>query len=281
MTESSFRFRLGNFECISVLDTIEPMDFGFFFPKIPASDISKLLKDLNVPMPNEFHISCLVVKTGKQTVLIDTGNGASAKPGVGLLLENLKKAGVKPESIDTVILSHGHLDHIGGNVNSALKPNYPNARYIIHKKEWEFWLSEPELKQMQEFMRKEILDSVHKNLLTLKDTILPVEAGKNILPGFQYFETPGHTPGHASVVINSEEEQLIYAGDTLHNILQLARPDWTTPIDLSPETAIASRKKIIREVVTTHPTVFVGHFPFPCIGNIQQKEAIYLWKPLA
>lgn len=281
MREINYHFKLGNFECISILDTVDKMDFDFLFPEVSASDITKLLNQLNIPKPSTFEITCLVIKTGKQTVLIDTGFDSSLGPEKGMTLKNLEQSGIKPQDIDFVILSHGHLDHIGGNVDAALKPNFPNARYVMRKKEWEFWSNKPDLSSLADFMQKEILAAVNKSLLSLKGQISLVEAGIDILPGFQYIDAPGHTPGHAALAISSGGEQLIYVADIFHNILQLARPDWITRIDLGPKNAFETRKKIINLVMSTDSKVFASHFPFPCVGNIVQKGDIYLWKPLS
>lgn len=281
MQDSFFRFPLGNFECISILDTIDKMDFDFLFPGVTAADIASLLNQLGITSPDKFEITCLLIKTGKQTVLIDTGFDPGMGPGKGMMLKNLQSAGVKPGDIDTVILSHGHLDHIGGNIGADLKPNFSNARYVMHTKEWNFWSNKPDLSSMNETMQREILDAVKKNLLSLKDQISLVEAGKDILPGFQYIDTPGHTPGHAALAITSGAEQLLYVADIFHNVLQLARHDWNTRPDLLPQNAIQTRKNIISRAISTHSKVFASHFPFPGIGNIVQKGDIYLWKPLS
>jgi glyoxylase-like metal-dependent hydrolase (beta-lactamase superfamily II) len=280
MQENFFRFQVGNFECMSVLDTIDEMDFDFLFPNNTASEITNLLNQLNIPRPSKFEITCLLIKTGKQTVLIDTGFGAGMKAGGGMLLKNLKENEIQPKDIDTVILSHGHLDHIGGNMGADQKPNFPQARYVMHKKEWEFWSNKPDLSSMNETMQKEILAAVNKNLLSLKNQISLVDAGKDILPGFQYIDAPGHTPGHAPLAISSGTAQLLYVADIFHNVLQLARPDWVTRIDLGPKGAIESRKKIINKAVSTGAKVFASHFPFPCVGSIVPKGDIYLWNAL-
>jgi glyoxylase-like metal-dependent hydrolase (beta-lactamase superfamily II) len=280
MQETNYRFRLGDFEFISVLDTVDAMDFDFLFPGVTPAEITNLLKQLNIPKPGTFEITCLIVKTGRQTILIDTGFDPCMGPGRGNLLKNLPKTGIQPNDIDTVILSHGHLDHIGGNVDNHLKPNFPNARYVMHRKEWEFWTNKPDLSSMNETMQREILEAVNKSLLSLKNRISLVDAGEDILPGIRYIHAPGHTPGHAAISISSGSTLLLYVGDIFHNVLQLARPDWSTRPDLGPQTAAETRKKIIARVISTGSRVFACHFPFPGIGNIVRKGDFHIWEPL-
>jgi glyoxylase-like metal-dependent hydrolase (beta-lactamase superfamily II) len=280
MQRKIFQFNIGNFQCASILDTVDPLDYDFIFPDVPASSVLKLLEQLNLPATCKFEITPLLIKTPKHNILVDTGIGAGGGPNRGMLINNLKELSLSVEDIDTVILTHGHLDHVGGNVNSNNKPNFPKARYFISKKEWEWWESEPDLKPMSDTMRDEILACVNKNLLSLSGKINSVDPGIDIIPGIQYLDTPGHTMGHASVLISSGAEQLFYTGDVFHNIMQLARPDWYVRFDHFPQRACEARIKVINRILSTNTKVFACHFPFPSIGNIIKKDDGFSWQPL-
>jgi glyoxylase-like metal-dependent hydrolase (beta-lactamase superfamily II) len=93
--------------------------------------------------------TCLFINTGRNRVLVDTGGGAGSVPSGGKLLQNLQAEGIEHMDIDVVILTHGHPDHIGGNTNAKGKPAFPNARYVMWKDEWDFWISEPDLAQLK------------------------------------------------------------------------------------------------------------------------------------
>jgi glyoxylase-like metal-dependent hydrolase (beta-lactamase superfamily II) len=279
MTQNSFRFRYGDLECMSLLDTIDPFDPGFFFPTIQEADIIDLTSKYNIPLTNKFDISSLLIRTGRNIVLIDTGMPTASKPQVGMMIQNLKDVGISPWDIDTVIITHAHPDHIGGNLNSEHKLNYPAARYFINKTEFDFWISEPELKHMDPMIRQEMLDCVQKNLISLKDKLTVVEAGTDIIPGFQYIPVPGHTPGHAAVSITSGNKQLLFLADTSHHLMQLTQPDWVTPFDIDSDQARISRKKIFSQAASDHTLVFGSHFPFPAVGHIIQKDDFCFWQP--
>jgi glyoxylase-like metal-dependent hydrolase (beta-lactamase superfamily II) len=279
MVQNTFRFQVGNFECLAVRDTIDPLDLEFLFPSAKKTDMLALAKKYDLPFADQFEITSLLVKTGQHTVLIDTGNPTNWKPKAGMLIQNLNEVGISPGDIDTVILSHGHPDHIGGNTDSQFKPNYPSARYFIHQDEWDFWFSNPELKMFNEMMRKEMLACVNKNIIVIRDMITPVKSGVDIIPGFQYVLVPGHTPGHAAVSISSGNEHLLYLADTCHSVVQVVRPDWYTSPDFDPARSVDSRKQVINRVSSDSTLLFFSHFPFPPLGRIVKREDLCFWEP--
>jgi glyoxylase-like metal-dependent hydrolase (beta-lactamase superfamily II) len=281
MVQATFSFKVGNFECLAIRDTIDAMDIEFLFPSVKAADFQTVAKKHGITISDQFEITNLLVKTGQRTVLIDTGNPTGWGPNAGMLIQNLEAAGISPGDIDTVIISHCHPDHIGGNTNSQFNPNYPSARYYIHQYEWDFWLSKPELKSVNEMMGKEMLACVNKNLISIKDKFTPVKSGTDIIPGFQYVLIPGHTPGHAGVSISSGNEMLLYLGDTCHSVVQVVKPDWFTSPDLDPARSVESRKQIINRVVLDHNLLFFSHFPFPPLGHIFKKDDFCFWQALS
>jgi glyoxylase-like metal-dependent hydrolase (beta-lactamase superfamily II) len=153
MNNESFPFQVGSFECIVVSDGTfaYPHPAQLFFTNAPKERLEQALKERNlVPEQWEQHITpylCLLINTDKHKVLVDTGAGALA-PTTGKLVPRLQAEGISPDEIDIVILTHGHPDHIGRNIDSEGRPSFSNARYIIWKGEWDFWTSSPDLAEM-------------------------------------------------------------------------------------------------------------------------------------
>jgi glyoxylase-like metal-dependent hydrolase (beta-lactamase superfamily II) len=154
MNTNSYRFKLGNFACWVIKDGKCPIPATVQVPSFQGK--GAVLKELD--------ISILLIKTLKDMILIDTGLGTGAGPDSGKLIQNLQSEGIQCTDIDTVVFSHGHGDHIGGNMDSRGNPVFPNARYFMFRKEWEFWTSGSGVSSMPENIRESASLYVKKNL---------------------------------------------------------------------------------------------------------------------
>jgi glyoxylase-like metal-dependent hydrolase (beta-lactamase superfamily II) len=269
MTNPEYRFQVGEFECrvisdgtIVVPDTInnkpfDPLDLG-----------SGIVMDM----------MCLYVRTGQHQVLIDTGCGNGKEPSnSGKLLQNLASAGIKAEDIDTVIISHAHSDHVGGNAYFNGRPVFSNARYIIHRKEWEHWT---EKLKSGKGDRMEMFKVTRKKLLPVQGQIEMVENNREIIPGIEFIPVPGHTPGHMMLKISSGKSKLIFLADIMHHPLELTRPEIFTIFDSDPQEAVRIRSKVVAELAASGVLVFACHFSYPGLGHIIQKGEVFSWEPL-
>jgi len=278
--EDSFSFKVGDLDCLVIRDTVSPMDLDLLFPSIKGKEMECLLDKYHVPRGKVMDVMCLLIRIGQQIVLIDTGWGISKQPGWGKLISTLRNNGIKPESINTVILSHGHPDHIGGNADAKGKPIFPKARYIMFKKEWEFWTSLPDLGQIEKWVQQEMHDYVRNNLIPLRERFTLVAEKTEFLPGIKFIWAPGHSPYHCILNISSGAEQLLYCSDLMHHPLQIARPEYGVFGDFNPEQARRTRAKIISQSSKTNMLVFACHFPFPGLGRINKNGDLLTWQPI-
>lgn len=181
MNTEIYRFKVGTFECMAVSDgthTYAPPTFpapaAFLFANAPKGRLEQALREHNL-QPEQWveWISpyiCVVVYTGEHRVLVDTG-ADGLDPNTGKLLQNLQAAGIAREDIDTVILTHGHPDHIGGNTDAEGVPAFPNARYVMWKDEWDFWTSEEAELKLDEHVKQILLRFARKNLPPIRDRL--------------------------------------------------------------------------------------------------------------
>ena len=196
-----YRFKLGNFEGTVVSDGILPLgkpDENFVGLSKPEMD--KQLTDNFLPLENAvLEQNALVINTGNQLVLFDTGMGSLNifGPTTGKLLNSLKQAGIDPKDIDAVVMSHAHIDHCGGNVADDGKSNFPNAQFYITQADYDFWTTESNVPA--EF--KVFWETATKNLKPVRDRMHFIKDGEQILPGVHAIYATGHTVGHTIFMI--------------------------------------------------------------------------------
>jgi glyoxylase-like metal-dependent hydrolase (beta-lactamase superfamily II) len=277
--QSSYHFKMGNFNCMSILDSVWELNLSELYPEVPKEEFEQIYHQYSIKPIKKFDISCLFLKSSEHNILIDTGWGESTLPKTGLLITNMRNAGVKPEDIDIVIHTHGHPDHIGGNTNAKGELNFPNARHYISKAEMDFWSSNPDLADMGD-KKSTTLDCLNKNVLNIKNRFTTFEYDSEILPGLKSIMTHGHTPGHSAFIITTGSDRLICVGDVFHNPLGILKPEWRMIVDNPAEEAKKSRILMIEMASSAKALVFGNHLPFPGIGHIINQDAVYRWKPL-
>jgi glyoxylase-like metal-dependent hydrolase (beta-lactamase superfamily II) len=280
MLKDSFPFKVGSSECMVIRDTVSPMDLDLLFPSIKGREMEGLLEQYRIPRGEVMDVMCLLIRMDQKTVLIDTGWGIGKQKGWGNLISILRTNGIKPEGIDAVIISHGHPDHIGGNTDDKGEPLFPKAQYIMFKKEWEFWTSIPDLKQIEKWVQKEMHAYVRKNLIPLRERFTLVDEKMEFLQGIKFIWAPGHSPYHCILNISSGTEQLLYVSDLVHHPLQIACPECSVFGDFNPERARRTRAKIISQAARTNALIFACHFPFPGLGRVKRRGGLLTWEPL-
>jgi len=289
MDTDVYRFKVGDFECMAVSDgslTYAPPMFPppatILFSNAPTEVLARVLgeHDLQPEQWTEWisPYTCLLVNTADHLVLVDTGAGGLA-PSTGRLNLNLKAAGIEPDDIDTIILTHAHPDHIGGNIDSEGMLTFPNARYVMWKGEWDFWTSEEAALKLDEHA-KIMLAFAQRNLPPIRDRLDLVDHETEILPGVRAVAAPGHTPGHMAVAISSRRQQLLCISDTVLHPVHLEQPEWYAVVDFDPKQVVATRRRLLNKATVEKALVIAFHFPFPGLGHVVQKGTGWQWRPI-
>jgi glyoxylase-like metal-dependent hydrolase (beta-lactamase superfamily II) len=290
MNTETYRFKLGAFECIAVSDgthTYAPPSFpppaAFLFANALKERLEKTLRAHNLH-PEQWveWISpyiCLVIDTGKNRVLVDTGAGGLG-PKTGNLPHNLQDEGITPGEVDTVILTHGHPDHIGGNTTREGRPAFPNARFVMWKDEWDFWNSDLAELKVDEHVKEILAACARQNLPPIQSQLHIVDHETEIVPGIKALAAPGHTPGHMAVDISSGSEHLLCISDAALHPIHLEHPDWYAVVDFNPQQVATTRRRLFNLAAVKKALVLAFHFPFPGVGHVVQKGDGWQWKPI-
>ncbi len=223
-----------------------------------------------------------LINTGSKLVLIDAGNGPSPDGAVGRLFANLAAAGVKPEQIDIVVISHFHPDHINGLRTAAGAIAFPNAHIVAPEPEWAFWMNDENMAKASDTVTRNYFANTRKILTGMEDRIVRYEWGKEVAPGITAIATPGHTPGHTSFAIVSGNSQMMVQSDVT-NIpeLFLRNPDWHVAYDHDPALAQQTRHEFYDMAAVEKMLIAGYHFPFPSAGYVEKTTTGYRLVPVA
>lgn len=282
MTSETFPLNVGSFRCLAVSDGVARYPAALFFANLPKERYEAMLRERGESTEIEIPYTCLYVDTGTERVLIDTGAG-HGDPSTGKLLPRLRAQGIDPRSIGTVILSHAHPDHLGGILDECSDLAFPNARYVIWKEEWDFWLSRPDLADLpldpdvKEFM----VGSAQKNLSRIAGNVELLTVEKEILPGISAIFAPGHTPGHMALEISSNGERLLFLGDAVCHLAHLEYPETFLAMDVLPRMVVSSRRQLLDRAAREKLLVHAFHFPFPGLGHIVAHAEAWCWRPFS
>jgi glyoxylase-like metal-dependent hydrolase (beta-lactamase superfamily II) len=196
-----------------------------------------------------------------------TGGNPLATP----FLQHLADAGWSRDSVDAVICTHLHADHVGWNtmlVDGKWVPTFPKARYLIGKREFEHWSHESDEEQ-QAILGDSVRPVFDAGLVDL------VETDHRISPELRLTPTPGHTPGHVSVMIQSEGQSAVITGDITHHPCQMAHPEWATSYDSDTQGATAIRAKLFAEWADQPILVIGTHYAAPTAGHVKRDGAAF------
>ncbi len=221
-------------------------------------------------------IHAFVIESARRRIVVDTCVGNDKLRDVkawnmrkGRFLEDMAEAGFPRESIDTVLCTHLHVDHVGWNTllkDGKWVPTFPNARYLIGRKEWYYWKNEQGGdKVVRDDSVRPILDAGLADL---------VESDHRISPEVFLEPTPGHTPGHCSVRIRSNGLDAVITGDLMHHPVQCAEPNWASNFDVDADAARATRKAFLERYRDGKTLVLGTHFAAPTAGAITGKEFV-------
>jgi glyoxylase-like metal-dependent hydrolase (beta-lactamase superfamily II) len=275
------RFKVGDIECIVVNDGLWEREHAEDF--IANASVAETRKALEVggvdPARISMAMTVLIVKTGGKTYLIDSGTGGEVVKTAGSLLSSLKLAGISPEQIDGILLTHFHADHIYGMMAGKTDERiFPNAQMIMSEQEFNYW-TQPDIFKEQPERRHAYIRRIHSFFPKWKSMCTLVSGEKDILPGVRIIPAFGHSPGHSVFQISSAKEQFFYLGDTANvQALFVPNPHWHVFYDQNGAQAEASRRKLFDRIVAENAIACCTHFAWPSMGRISKDGKAYAYQ---
>ena len=285
-----YKFNVGDFQATVVSEGYGPFPFWpAFAANQPEADVLPVLEANFLKPVNQVTNNILVVDTGHERILVDTGFGEVLGPKFGHfgdLQANLRRAGITSESIDVVLITHGHIDHIAGIVNKDGSLAFPNARYAIAEKEWAYWTGDRFESDVNggptpDAIKQGTIWAAKTSLPAIKDKLqLVKKAEGEVVHGVHLIAAPGHSPAQSAILFTSNDQQLIHMADVVHNpVTGLQRPEWSIIFDYDGAQAIKTRLRMLDRTATERALVMGYHFPFPAVGHVERFGGSYRWNP--
>jgi glyoxylase-like metal-dependent hydrolase (beta-lactamase superfamily II) len=272
LVPSRYALQVGDIDVLVISDGVLPITASTMATNSDSGDFASWLKDMFLP-PDvlDWPLNVAVVRSGDKTVLIDSGLGLEFPdfPRAGQLALRLEAAGIAPSSVTDVVLTHLHMDHIGGLLGDGLRERLgPDLRVHLAAAEAEFWESPDFSRTVMPAPIPEVLRRTASKFLVEYDSMLrPFDTEYEVAPGVLVSRTGGHTPGHSIVRLASGGDRLTFAGDAVFQV-GFDNPEWQNGFEHDPEEATRVRLRLLQELAATGEALVATHLPFPSLCRV-------------
>ncbi|MBH04670.1 MAG: MBL fold metallo-hydrolase [Xanthomonadales bacterium] len=277
---NAHRLAIGDFTLTTLMDGQFEAGLGVLL-NIDEAEAQRLQDASRRPTPARISLSAYLLDTGRQKILIDAGFGPLGGDAGGRLAASLADAGVAPQDIDTVLITHIHPDHVGGLIDDNDQPTLPNATVLIPAGELDFWSGEAPNEQLAEHFQ-----AADRVLKAIGPQVQRLE-GNDVLPGITRVPLPGHTPDHSGYRIQSGNAQILIWTDVVHMPqIQFPNPDAGIGFDVDPDQARETRHTIMADVAQSREMIAGHHLDFPGVGHVVAdgdgyRFLAHVWEPTA
>lgn len=279
LAQPNYSFTQGDFEVTIVSDGELTLPLSVFLPDATPEEQAEFAKRLGWTPPNATgRTNHAVLRKGSDLILVDTGSGSKMQPTAGKLTENLKAAGIDPAAITKVILTHAHPDHIWGTTDAGGAFLHPNATYYIGAAEWDFWVA-PDLAGKMPPQMSDMVKGSQRELAAVKDKVVMLKPGDDIVTGIRALDTAGHTPGHLSFEVTGGEGLIITADAVTNDVIFFEHPEWKFGFDAIPDVAVQNRKALLDRAAADKVKLLGYHWTSPGVGFAEKTGSGYRFVP--
>nr|WP_245006869.1 MBL fold metallo-hydrolase [Rhizobium laguerreae] len=278
-----YRFPVGQIKATVLSDGVIGGPPTVYANDAPEAELQEVLRRAFLPTDHmTLQLNTLLLEVGDRRILLEAGAGATMGPNAGRVFDNLAAIGLDAGDIDTIVVSHTHPDHVGNLSTFEGKKAFPNATVYAPRADWDFFVrNNPDLSYMpvpRDF-RDRFAAAIKRSVEPIAKDIELYEAGAEIVPGLTTIAAPGHTPGMATFLVHSGNDQLLLTADlAYHPVVNIDHP-WRPGPDRDKDTALASRRRIFDMAATDKLLVLGFHYPFPGLGRMLKTDMGYAWVP--
>lgn len=285
LVPSRYAVRVGDIDVLVVSDGVLPLPTKMLGHNADPASRAAWLNDMFLP-PDAFDwaLNVVVVRSGDKTILIDAGLGADPDlqlPRAGQLIKRLEAAGIDLASVTDVVLTHMHMDHVGGLLVEGVKDRLrPDLQIHVAAAEVSFWESPDFTHTAMPAGFPDALRSAAKRFTKeYHNQLRQFDEEHEIAPGVIVRRTGGHTPGHSVVRLASGGDALTFAGDAVFAV-GFEQPEWHNGFEHDPEEAARVRVRLLRELAETGEMLVATHLPFPSVGRVAVDGDVFRWVPV-
>lgn len=284
LVPSRYSLQVGALDVLVVSDGVLPLPTAMMAHNADPDARAAWLEDMFLP-PDAFDwpLNVVLVRSGAQTVLVDAGLGLDPKldlPRAGQSVKRLEAAGIDLSSVTDVVLTHMHMDHVGGLLVDGVKARMrPDLRIHVSAAEVKFWES-PDFSRtsMPPGFPDALRATAKRFMAEYGSQVLTFETEHEVAPGVVAVRTGGHTPGHSVVRLSSGGDRLTFAGDAVFAV-GFEQPEWHNGFEHDPEEAARVRLRLLRELAETGEFLVATHLPFPSVGRVAAEGDAFRWVP--
>jgi glyoxylase-like metal-dependent hydrolase (beta-lactamase superfamily II) len=285
LVPSRYALRVGEIDVLVVSDGVLPLPTVMLAHNIDPAVRAAWLKDMFLP-PDAFDwaLNVVVLRSGDKTILVDAGLGSDPDlhlPRAGQLIHRLEAAGIDLASVTDVVLTHMHMDHIGGLLVDGVKERLrPDLRIHVATAEVKFW-DAPDFSHvsMPPGFPDALRSTAKRFVKEYRSHLQPFEDEHEVAPGVRVCRTGGHTPGHSVVRLASGGDRLTFAGDLVFQV-GFEHPEWYNGFEHDPEEAARVRIRLLRELAANRELLVATHMPFPSVGHVAVAGDVFRWVPV-
>jgi glyoxylase-like metal-dependent hydrolase (beta-lactamase superfamily II) len=282
LVPSRYALKIGEIDVLVISDGVLPLPFATMSTNVEPAGRTAWLDNMLLPESFDWAVNVVVIRSGDQTILVDSGLGGEFEgfPRAGQLVKRLEDAGIALASLTDVVLTHLHMDHVGGLLGKGVKEQLrPDVRIHVAASEVAFWESPDFSRTVMPSPIPDVLRVTAKKFLAdYSSKLVTFEEEHQVAPGVVARRTGGHTPGHCVVRISSGNEALTFAGDALFPVA-FDHPEWQNGFEHDPEEAVNVRLRLFRELASTGELLVATHLSFPSVGRVAANGDAFRWVP--